>query len=56
MAVLSKIVKKYYTDITLPEILYGVIIRSPIDSGTIRSITHPNLPENYTIITARDIV
>ena len=56
MAVLAKVVNKYYTDITLPDILYGVIIRSPIDSGTIRSITHPDLPENYSIITARDIV
>ena len=56
MAVLTKVVNKYYTDITLPDILYGVIIRSPIDSGTIRSITHPDLPENYSIITARDIV
>lgn len=55
MAVLTKISKKYYADITLPDILHGVIIRSPISSGTIRSINHPNLPENYTIITARDI-
>ncbi len=55
MAVLTKTVKKYYSDITLSELFYGVIIRSPIDSGTIRSITHPNLPENYSIITARDI-
>ena len=54
--VLTKVQKKYYTDVTLPDIFHGVIIRSPIGSGTIRSITHPNLPENYTIITARDIV
>ena len=54
--VLTKVQKKYYTDVTLPDNFHGVIIRSPIGSGTIRSITHPNLPENYTIITARDIV
>ncbi len=56
MAVLTKISKKYYNDITLPDILHGLIIRSPISSGTIRSITHPDLPAGYTIITARDIV
>ena len=55
MQELTKTVKKYYTDIVLPEMQYGVLIRSPISSGTIRSISHPKLPENYTIITARDI-
>lgn len=55
MAVLTKVVKKFYTDIELPDILHGIIIRSPIESGTIRSITHPDLPENYTIITARNL-
>ena len=55
MAVLTKSLKKYYSDITLSELYYGVIIRSPISSGTIRSISHPNLPQNYSIINARDI-
>ena len=55
MQELTKTVTKYYTDIVLPEMQYGVLIRSPISSGTIRSISHPMLPENYTIITARDI-
>ena len=35
---------------------YGVLIRSPISKGTIRSISHPKLPENYTIISAKNIV
>ena len=35
---------------------YGVLIRSPISNGTIRSISHPKLPENYTIISAKNII
>ena len=53
---LTKTVKKYYSDIELPEMQYGVLIRSPISSGTIRSISHPKLPENYTIISAKNII
>lgn len=56
MPELTKTVKKYYSDIVLPEMQYGVLIRSPISNGTIRSISHPKLPENYTIISAKNIV
>ena len=56
MQELTKTVKKYYTDIDLPDMQYGVLIRSPISKGTIRSISHPKLPENYTIISAKNIV
>ena len=56
MQELTKTVKKYYSDIELQDMQYGVLIRSPISNGTIRSISHPKLPENYTIISAKNIV
>jgi CO/xanthine dehydrogenase Mo-binding subunit len=36
-------------------LLYAVTIRSPVPSGTIKLIQIPKLPNNYTLITARDI-
>ncbi len=48
-------INSYYTDLDVNDQLYAVIIRSPVASGVIRSIQHPNLPEQYTIITAKDI-
>ena len=36
-------------------LLYAVTIRSPIPNGCIKLIQVPKLPNNYTLITARDI-
>lgn len=53
--VLSKSINKYYTDITDSDLCYGLLIKSPISSGTIREISHPSLPKDYVIITAKNI-
>lgn len=45
----------FYSDLENEADLYAVIIRSPISSGTIRSISTGILPEGYTLITASDI-
>ncbi|MGP1586846.1 MAG: molybdopterin cofactor-binding domain-containing protein [Treponemataceae bacterium] len=45
----------FYSDIINANTYYAFIIRSPIKSGTIRKISHPDLPEDYKIITANDI-
>lgn len=45
----------FYSDLENEADLYAVIVRSPISSGTIRSISTGILPEGYTLITAADI-
>ncbi|MBR5867093.1 MAG: xanthine dehydrogenase family protein [Spirochaetaceae bacterium] len=45
----------FYTDFELEGMLYAQFIRSPVSSGCIKSVTHPNLPEGYFLITAQDI-
>ncbi len=45
----------YYSDLYNDSTLYAVLIRSPISSGTIRSITLTNIPEDYDIFTADDL-
>ncbi|MBO5690620.1 MAG: hypothetical protein J6R96_02030, partial [Spirochaetaceae bacterium] len=45
----------FFSDLRLPDMLYGVLIRSPLHRGKIRSISHPQLPEGYFLYTAKDI-
>lgn len=45
----------FYQDLTFQNLLNAVIIRSPIESGTIRSITLPDDDKKNKIITAKDI-
>lgn len=39
----------------MDNMLYGAIVRSPAKSGIITSISHGDLPEGYSLFTARDI-
>jgi CO/xanthine dehydrogenase Mo-binding subunit len=45
----------FLEDIYPQNVLYAVTIRSPIPKGYIKLIQVPKLPNNYTLITARDI-
>jgi len=45
----------FLEDIYPPNLLYAVTIRSPIAKGSLRNIYVPELPENYTLITAKNI-
>jgi CO/xanthine dehydrogenase Mo-binding subunit len=45
----------FLEDIYPPNLLYAVTIRSPIAKGKLRNINVPPLPDNYTLITAKDI-
>lgn len=45
----------FFSDLRLDNMVYGVLIRSPLSRGKIRSITHPQLPEDYFLYTAKDI-
>ncbi len=45
----------YYADLYDEQTLHAVLIRSPISSGTIRSINLPSIPENCFIFTADDL-
>ena len=42
-------------DIYPPNLLYALTVRSPIAKGKLRNIYVPELPENYTLITAKEI-
>lgn len=45
----------FYSNLITENSLFAVLIRSPISSGTIRSICIENLPENYSLFTADDL-
>lgn len=45
----------FCSDLSFPEMLQGILIRSPIEAGTVSFIVHDSLPENYFIFTAKDI-
>ena len=47
--------KEFYSDLTIDKMLYAVTVRSPVSEGIITAISHPDLPEGYTLVTARDI-
>ncbi|MCR5217336.1 xanthine dehydrogenase family protein [Treponema sp.] len=46
---------EFYSDLSMPSMLYAKVIRSPIKKGIITSVTHPDLPEGYYLFTARDV-
>jgi CO/xanthine dehydrogenase Mo-binding subunit len=45
----------FLEDIYPQGLLYGITIRSPIASGRLKMIHFSDLPDNYTVITARNI-
>jgi len=45
----------FLEDIYPQNLLYGITLRSPVAKGSLKSIDYPALPENYTIITAKNI-
>lgn len=47
--------KSFYTDLEMEGMLHAVFVRSPIETGMIKSITHPELPQGCFLITAQDI-
>ncbi len=49
---------RYVDDISFPEMLYGVTVRSPIGRGIIKSVSFEDgIPwEEFTIVTAKDIL
>ena len=46
----------FYSDISLKNMLYAMIVRSPVPRGIITSIFQGDLPEGYFLFTARDVV
>ncbi|MBQ6780352.1 MAG: xanthine dehydrogenase family protein [Treponema sp.] len=47
---------EFYSDLETDDMLYAVLIRSPVSAATLISISHPNLPEGYRIFSAEDII
>jgi CO/xanthine dehydrogenase Mo-binding subunit len=45
----------FLEDIYPPNLLYAVTIRSPVAKGKLKNINLPAFPDNYTLITAKDI-
>ncbi len=46
----------FYSDLCDENTIYAVLVRSPVSSGTIRSIKCKKLPPNYALFTADDLV
>ncbi len=46
----------FYSDISLKNMLYAMIVRSPVPRGIITSIFQGDLPDGYFLFTARDVV
>ncbi len=45
----------YYSDFEKEGCLYAALVRSPAPSGKIKSITAPDLPEGYFLVTSKDL-
>lgn len=45
----------FYSDFEKEGCLYAALVRSPAPAGKIKSITSPQLPENYTLLTSKDL-
>ena len=45
----------FYSDFEKEGCLYAVLVRSPAPAGKIKSITIPELPENYYLYTSKDL-
>ncbi len=46
----------YFSDLHDEATLYAVLVRSPISSGTIRTISIQNIPEDYMLFTSDDLI
>ncbi len=47
--------RSFYTDLEIDGMLHAVLVRSPISTGSIKSITHPAMPDGYFLFTAKDV-
>ncbi len=47
--------KEFFSDLFSQNMLYAVTIRSPVKKGSIVSISHPDMPEDYFLFTKDDI-
>lgn len=45
----------YYSDIALPDMLYGLLVRSPLQCGELTGIEVPELPEGVSFFSGADI-
>ena len=45
----------FYSDFEKEGILYAALIRSPGPSGNVKSITIPDLPEGYFMLSSKDL-
>lgn len=51
----NSVQEEFFTDLSVKDMLYAAIIRSPIKKGIVTAVSHPDLPDGYSIITARDV-
>ncbi len=49
------IANSFYSDIEMNNMLYAVLVRSPVSRGTIKQISHPALPEGYFLFSAKHV-
>ncbi len=47
---------EFFSDMESENMLYAVLIRSPVADAQLKSISHPSLPEGYFIFGANDII
>ncbi len=52
---LADYASSFFSDLQPEGMVHAVLIRSPISTGRIRSVAHPQLPDGYFLYTARDI-
>ena len=45
----------FYSDFEKEGCLYAALVRSPAPAGKIKAVTAPELPENYSLITSKDL-
>ena len=45
----------FYSDFEKEGCLYAALVRSPAPAGKVKSITAPDLPEDYTLLTSKDL-
>ncbi len=47
--------KGFYSDFSKEGMLYAALIRSPANTGIVKDIKIPDMPEGYSLFTAQDI-
>ena len=47
--------KEFYSDLTMDNMYFAMVVRSPVSEGIVKSVSHPNLPDGYSLVTARDV-